>query len=105
MGIADLLPLLAAGTRKVTLSQLSGMIVAIDGYAWLHKSVFSCAEELVMGRATDRYLQYLMHRIEKLLHAGVVPFVVLDGGALGSKQGTEREREASRQQALKRALV
>ena len=34
MGIADLLPMLAAGTHKVTLNQLAGMIVAIDGYAW-----------------------------------------------------------------------
>ena len=41
-----------------------------------------------------------MHRIRLLRHHNVEPYVVLDGGPLPAKKGTESERKKTRQDHL-----
>lgn len=53
MGITGLLPFLEKASKKVNVKQFSGGVVAIDSYCWLHKGVFSCTEQLLMGQPTD----------------------------------------------------
>ena len=53
MGINGLLPFLNKSSVNCNVRQFSGKTVAIDGYGWLHKGAFSCAEKLVMGEKTE----------------------------------------------------
>ena len=55
MGIQGLLPLLSSIHRPVHLSEFEGKTLAIDGYSWLHKGVFSCATEICLKRPTTAY--------------------------------------------------
>jgi exonuclease-1 len=52
MGIPGLLPILKDISNPISLNQLSGQTVAVDGYSWLHKGAFSCALELVTSTTT-----------------------------------------------------
>ena len=105
MGITGLLPYLRSFVQKVNLEFFRGQTLAVDGYSWLHKGVYSCAEDVVEGRATGRYVAYCMKRIKMMQFFGVTPLIVLDGGALGSKDGTEAERAASREAAATAARM
>lgn len=66
--------------------------LAVDAYVWLHKGAFGCAEELVKGRKTTKFVDYAMYRVRMLRHYGVEPYVVFDGGPLPAKRGTEDSR-------------
>ncbi|KZO95426.1 PIN domain-like protein [Calocera viscosa TUFC12733] len=101
MGIKGLLPLLGDIREDVHLSAVSGKTYAIDGYSWLHKGAWGCAEQLAKGERTVKYVDYFMGRIRLMRYHGVEPFVVFDGGPLPAKRGTEEER--SRQDALTKA--
>jgi exonuclease-1 len=55
MGIQGLLPLLKSIERPVHLKDYAGYTLAVDGYVWLHKGAFSCAQELCLGQPTQKY--------------------------------------------------
>ncbi|PWN23210.1 hypothetical protein BCV69DRAFT_297157 [Microstroma glucosiphilum] len=103
MGIQGLLPLLKDVQTPTNVSQYKGQTLGIDGYVWLHRGAYGCAEKLVLGEATTQYTNYAMHRIRMLRHHGITPYVVFDGDRLPSKAGTEEEREARRSENLARA--
>jgi exonuclease 1 len=54
MGISGLLPQLKSITRPRHISEYRGRVVAIDGYAWLHRSAYTCSQELVEGTPTTK---------------------------------------------------
>ncbi|KAI9979674.1 hypothetical protein PInf_028174 [Phytophthora infestans] len=97
MGISGLLPVLKSITETKNIEAYRGQTLAIDGYCWLHRAIYSCSQEICLGQATDKYVTYFMDRITALLHNGVTPYVVFDGGPLPMKKGTEEERRKSRQ--------
>ncbi|CEG37543.1 exonuclease 1-like [Plasmopara halstedii] len=99
MGIPGLLPMLKSITETKTIDEYKGQTLAIDGYCWLHRAIYSCSEEICLGHKTDKYVTYFMDRITTLLHHGVVPYVVFDGGYLPMKKDTEEERRKSRQKS------
>ena len=78
--------------------------MAVDGYVWLHRGVFTCCEELCLGKPTDKYIKYFINQVNLLRHHGVKPYIVFDGGPLPAKAGTEKERSASRDAAKQRAV-
>jgi exonuclease-1 len=43
-----------------------------------------------------------MHRVRLLRHYGIKPYIVLDGGLLPAKKGTEYERKQKREENLAR---
>src|SRR5690554_5550306 len=55
MGIQGLLPLLRSIEKPVHLKDYAGQTLAIDGYVWLHKGAFACAQELCLGQVTQKY--------------------------------------------------
>jgi exonuclease-1 len=57
-----------------------------------------------MGKETDRYVTYVLNRIESFTSFGVRVLMVFDGGPLPSKEGTEVDRAASRQEARNNAM-
>ena len=46
MGINGLLPSLASIHRTVNLKDFNGQTMGVDGYVWLHRGAYSCAQEL-----------------------------------------------------------
>ncbi|KIY48791.1 PIN domain-like protein [Fistulina hepatica ATCC 64428] len=102
MGISGLLPALKSIQITKHLSEFAGETVAVDGYVWLHKAVYTCATELATGKETHRYVDYAMHRVRLLRHHGIEPYLVFDGGPLPAKQDTETERRKRRQENLAR---
>ncbi|CCD26260.1 exodeoxyribonuclease DIN7 NDAI_0H00860 [Naumovozyma dairenensis CBS 421] len=97
MGIAGLLPQLKTIQRPMTLSRYAGMTLGIDGYAWLHKAACSCAYELVMGRPTEKYLQYFIRKFKMMKQLNIQPFVVFDGGPIEVKRAIEMDRLRKRE--------
>ncbi|GAA5903716.1 hypothetical protein JCM8208_006557 [Rhodotorula glutinis] len=102
MGIGGLLPLLKEIQHTAHVREWAGKTVAVDGYVWLHRGAYGCAEDLALGKPTTKYVNYAMHRVRMLKHFGVTPVLVFDGGLLPSKMGTEDAREAKRADALAR---
>mgnify|MGYP000088100889 CR=1 FL=1 len=104
MGISGLLQALRDVMDYVSVEEFRGKTAAIDGYAWLHKGVYACSTELCLGKKTDRYIKYIMDKIDMLLKMGVIPYMVFDGDYLPMKAGKEEERAASRKKNLKRGV-
>ncbi|KAF7326015.1 Exodeoxyribonuclease 1 [Mycena kentingensis (nom. inval.)] len=100
MGITGLLPALRSISTQRHLSEFAGHTLGVDGYAWLHRGVFTCATELATGRETTKYVDYAMHRVRLLRHHGIEPYMVFDGGPLPAKKGTESDRAARRTEHL-----
>ncbi|CDK26816.1 unnamed protein product [Kuraishia capsulata CBS 1993] len=98
MGVTGLLPLLKAAQVPCSLEDYRGKTLAVDSYAWLHKAVFSCAMELVRDQPTQKYISYMMRRIDMLRHFGIEPYMVFDGDYLPTKAGTEKERAERRRE-------
>lgn len=145
MGIQGLLPLLRSIEEDVHVSAYegagararakgaapaqpapAGKRVAIDGYSWLHKGVYTCALDLCLGNKTDRFVNYFLHKvcvwpraparraqlsnprapqIRMLRHFKVTPLVVFDGARLPSKAATEAERRASREENMRQGRL
>ncbi|RQM09304.1 hypothetical protein DD237_003682 [Peronospora effusa] len=97
MGISGLLPVLKSITESKSIEEYSGRTLAIDGYCWLHRAIYSCSQEICLGQETDKYVKYFMDRITMLQCNSVIPYVVFDGGPLPMKKGTEEERRKLRQ--------
>ncbi|KAJ3344055.1 Rad2 nuclease [Gonapodya sp. JEL0774] len=98
MGIQGLLPLLEQAKRRIPLSDLDSLTIAVDAYVWLHKGVISCSTDLALGKETKAYVKYFMDKTALLCRNGIKPYFVFDGGNLPSKIGTEKERARRRRQ-------
>ncbi|KAF9997284.1 Rad2 nuclease [Modicella reniformis] len=104
MGIQGLLPLLKSIGKPVHLKDCAGQTLAVDGYVWLHKGAFACAQELCLGQATQKYVTYFMRKIDMFKFYGIKPYVVFDGGYLPSKAATEQDRFCRREESKKLAM-
>ncbi|EGB03505.1 hypothetical protein AURANDRAFT_67936 [Aureococcus anophagefferens] len=99
MGVSGLLPMFRGSTQTVHVSRYTHEVVAIDGYAWLHRGVHACASELGAGGASDKHIEFCMGRVALLLHYKVKPLLVFDGGALPAKAAQEASRRGKREHA------
>ncbi|CAK5274848.1 unnamed protein product [Mycena citricolor] len=100
MGISGLLPALKSISETKHLSEFAGQTLAVDGYVWLHRGIFTCATELATGVDTHKYVDYAMHRVRLLRHHKIEPYLVFDGGPLPAKKGTEVDRHKRRAEHL-----
>jgi len=66
MGIQGLLPLLKSIEKPVHLKDYSGQTLAVDGYVWLHRGAFACAQELCLGQATEKYVAVALFKCRVL---------------------------------------
>ncbi|KAH3678203.1 hypothetical protein WICMUC_001632 [Wickerhamomyces mucosus] len=98
MGVDGLLPQLKQIQEIVSLQHYRGKTLAIDGYAWLHKSLMPCAHDLFYNRPTLGYLRYFQSKINMLKFHNIEPYFVFDGDDFGSKKATEIERSEKRNQ-------
>lgn len=57
MGISGLLPMLKDISEEVHIRSFAGQVAAIDAYCWIHKAAILCAEELILGTESSRYVE------------------------------------------------
>lgn len=71
--------------------------VAIDGYCWLHKSIYTLEEKDILSPKPNltNCMHYLKNRLYPLLKYQIVPVVVFDGAKLPMKL-VEESREKTR---------
>jgi exonuclease-1 len=104
MGIKGLWPFLTSkGVPKpTTLDTFAGKRIAIDGYAWLHRSVCASAFSFVVGNTEcTKYLQYIKRKVILLRDVcHVTPVFVFDGSVPEAKGGTIESRASSRARAM-----
>ncbi|KAJ6508463.1 PIN domain-like protein [Mycena sanguinolenta] len=100
MGIQGLLPALKSISSTDSLTKFSGKTIAVDAYVWLHCGIFTCPVELATGEDTHKYVDYAMHRVRVLRSHKIEPYIVLNGGPLPAKKGTEVDRQATRAEHL-----
>ena len=79
-------------------------VVAVDAYAWLHRGVHACAWELACGGSSEKQMAWCMARVALLVHNGVKPLLVFDGGPLPAKASQEASRRARREEARARGM-
>ncbi|WAR52720.1 hypothetical protein PtB15_2B145 [Puccinia triticina] len=103
MGIQGLLPFLRSIQRESHLQHWAGKTLAIDGYVWLHRGAYHCAQELCLGKPTTKHVEYFVQKIDLLRRFGVSAYVVFDGDHLPSKKHTEDDRANRRKTALMNA--
>lgn len=96
MGITGLLPQLKSIQNPVSLRRYEGKTLGIDGYAWLHRSAYSCAHDLALGQPTDKYLQFFIKKIKLLRSFNIEPYFIFDGCSLPVKKQTNLKRLESR---------
>jgi exonuclease 1 len=70
--------------------------VAIDGYCWLHKAVYTCKKDLAQGNGMDKLILYCVKRVKMMLEHNVTPVMVFDGGKLQMKTNVEEGRKKNR---------
>lgn len=103
MGITGLLGFLKDIQRPCHVKTFANQTLGVDGYVWLHRGTYTCAQELCLGQPTTRYVNYAIKQVRLLRHWGIEPYLVFDGGPLPSKRGTEQGRKRSREEGRERA--
>ncbi|EGV63221.1 Rad2 nuclease [Yamadazyma tenuis] len=103
MGVSGLHPQLKEISIPVSLEKYRGKTLAVDTYSWLHKSTISCAQELCLNQPTQKYVSYIIKKINMLRHFGVEPYMVFDGASLPTKAATAKERKERREEAQAKA--
>ena len=66
MGIQGLLKALDPITTDRSLSELTGLRVAVDGYVWLHRGAFFGAAEIAKGLGNGSHISYFVNRVKQL---------------------------------------
>ncbi|XP_045148774.1 exonuclease 1 isoform X2 [Echinops telfairi] len=100
MGIQGLLQFIKEASEPIHVRKYKGEVVAVDTYCWLHKGAIACAEKLVKGEPTDKYVGFCMKLVNMLLSHGIKPILVFDGCTLPSKKEVEKSRRQRRQASL-----
>lgn len=93
MGIKGLLRAIKDTATQCHISAFRGQRVAVDGFAWLHRSVYSCATELALGTPTDKHIVFLMRYTSILRQNGVIPVIIFDGAEFPLKSDTNAKRK------------
>ena len=104
MGIKNLLLLLKSITHRKSLSNYKNKRAGIDGYTWLHRSVF-CIGDGIFNTPIDitNCIKYLKRRLDTLLSHEITPIFIFDGDKLPMKNIEENKRENRRKNCEKEA--
>ena len=99
MGIQNLLPQLKDVIKPAHISHLNGQRVAVDGYCWLHRSIYFAQFDYKTGTIIDdgKWIEYCINMIDMFLKYDIKVFMVFDGNYLPGKEGTESERAKARE--------
>ena len=102
MGIYNLLRTLSSITVKKHLKEYKNKRVAIDGYCWLHKSIFTIGTSILEEKIDiTPCICYLKRKLFKLLQYNIIPIIVFDGAKIPIKKNEEEKRRKNRIELLK----
>ena len=104
MGINNLLRALESIQIPRHLSYYRNKRIAVDGYCWLHKSIYLLTNEIFENPHSTKYIKYLNKRLEQLLHFEITPVIVFDGDKLPMKKIEEEERQRHRSEVTIQSL-
>ena len=104
MGISNLLKILENIQVTRHLNYYKGKKIAVDGYCWLHKSIYLLSEQIFHNPHSKRYLRYLNKRVDQLLKFNIKPIIVFDGDKLQMKKIEEDERQKRRNEVTMESL-
>jgi len=104
MGINNLLKTLESIQVSRHLNYYKGKRIAVDGYCWLHKSIYLLTEQILTNSQSKTYLRYLNKRVEQLLKFDIKPIIVFDGDKLQMKKIEEEERQKHRNEVIMESL-
>ena len=104
MGIPNLLRILKNITKKQSLSSYKGKKAGIDGYTWLHRSLY-CIGEGILKNPIDitKCINYFTKKLQLLLRNEIIPIFIFDGDKLPMKINEEDKREIKRKEYEKEA--
>ena len=93
MGIPNLLRLLREITTRQSLSAYRGKRAGIDGYTWLHRSLY-CIGDGILKDPIDitRCVNFFIKKLHLLLRNQITPIFVFDGDKLPMKNNEEDKR-------------
>ena len=99
MGIPSLLKILKTISTKKPLYLYKGKKAGIDGYTWLHRSLY-CIGDGILQYPIDitRSLIYFTKKLNLLLYNEITPIFVFDGDKLPMKINEEDKRENKRKE-------
>ncbi|CAF4002979.1 unnamed protein product, partial [Rotaria magnacalcarata] len=99
MGIEGLHPLLKSAIHRVNIknAEFQETTCAVDTSFLLHRGAYACAGKLVQKEPTDRYVQYVVRFVERLLEWNIKPIMVFDGSPLPAKRITNINRSDERE--------
>ncbi|KAF1787775.1 Exonuclease 1 [Phytophthora cactorum] len=105
MGVDGFLRQLSDAVNRTHLQQFAGQTLVVDALSWLHKACYGCAFELSTGRDTDKYVQYMLRKVDMMRSCGVAEVIlVFDGQRLPLKSSTHEKRQSYKEENRKRAL-
>ncbi|POM75469.1 Hypothetical protein PHPALM_7421 [Phytophthora palmivora] len=105
MGVDGFLRQLSEAVDKTHLQQFANQTLVVDALSWLHKACYGCAFELSTGRDTDKYVQYMLRKVDMMRSCGVAKVIlVFDGQRLPLKSSTQEKRQRYKEENRKRAL-
>lgn len=105
MGVKGLLQALQKCTNVSPLGQFKGKRIAIDASGWLHKGIFTAAEDFVDSNFEDYqlYVDWIINRLRNMRDFGIEPVLVFDGKRSVLKAETQGKREDLRQSNMESA--
>ena len=99
MGIPNLLRLLRDITTRQALSAYRGKRAGIDGYTWLHRSLY-CIGDGILKNPMDitRCVNFFIKKLHLLLRNQITPIFIFDGDKLPMKNSEEDKRLLKRKE-------
>ena len=104
MGILNLLRILKQISTKRSLNSYKGKKAGIDGYTWLHRSLY-CIGEGILKNPVDitKCINYFTKKLQLLLRNEITPIFIFDGDKLPMKTSEEDKRQIKRKEYEKEA--
>ena len=91
-------------STKRSLNSYKGKRAGIDGYTWLHRSLY-CIGEGILKNPVDitKCINYFTKKLQLLLRHEITPIFIFDGDKLPMKTSEEDKREIKRKEYEKEA--
>ena len=103
MGIENLLKTLNCFFNDVHLTEFSGKRVGIDGYCWMHQSIYCDDMDLAFNPESESFVYFILNKLTVLLKYKITPVLVFDGDRLPVKNKEEICRSHNRAEKQKQA--
>ena len=102
MGIPKLLKILSDVTTRKSLSTYRGKRAGVDGYTWLHRSLYCIGDGIIQNPIDiSRCINFFIKKLQLLLKNQITPIIIFDGDKLPMKNTEEDKRETRRNYFLK----